>query len=508
MAQEPALPSGLEPALPSGLPDSEKSEESSDEPSLPMGLGGDGTMEEAEPSLPSGLGGGADVSPGLPSGLPGVDMDEPGLPAGLDAGADAAGRDDSPEDSGFLKFREGLPFDLTGFAETRVGPRLRDKTDQKDMSIGELRLHLESVYSREGVTATLVSDFLYDPVMDEHGVDLESGQGWFDLREANLLTRPFGFMDIKFGRQILTWGTGDLIFINDLFPKDWNSFLIGRDEEYLKAPSDALKVSLFHDIANLDLVYTPQFDADRYVDGRRLSYFNMNTASVVGQGTPVLTDHPGRWFSDDEFAARLHRMAGAWETALYFYHGFWKSPAGFSPASGLFTFPELSVSGGSLRGPLAGGIANLEFGYYDSADDRSGSDPLIRNSEIRFLAGFEREVLPELTAGVQYYLEHMLDHDNYVATLPAPLPQLDRNRHLLTLRLTKLMMNQNLTLSLFTFYSPSDNDLYLRPEASYKISDSWSVEAGGNIFTGEDSHTFFGQFADNTNIYIAFRYGF
>ncbi len=62
---------------------------------------------------------------------------------------------------------------------------------------------------------------------------------------------------ITLGRQILTWGTGDLVFINDLFPKDWVSFFIGRDVEYLKAPSDALKVSAFSSWANLDLVYTP-----------------------------------------------------------------------------------------------------------------------------------------------------------------------------------------------------------------------------------------------------------
>jgi hypothetical protein len=78
-------------------------------------------------------------------------------------------------------------------------------------------------------------------------------------------------MDVKLGRQILTWGTGDLIFINDLFPKDWISFFIGRDTDYLKAPSDAIKVSLFGEQANLDIVYTPQFDSDRFIEGRCLA---------------------------------------------------------------------------------------------------------------------------------------------------------------------------------------------------------------------------------------------
>ena len=66
---------------------------------------------------------------------------------------------------------------------------------------------------------------------------------WIDPREAWLSTQPLDFLDLKAGRQVVTWGTGDLLFINDLFPKDWQSFILGRDEEYLKAPSDTVKVA-------------------------------------------------------------------------------------------------------------------------------------------------------------------------------------------------------------------------------------------------------------------------
>jgi len=80
--------------------------------------------------------------------------------------------------------------------------------------------------------------------------------------------------------------------------------------------------------------------------------------------------------------------------------------------------------------------------------------------------------------------------------------------HVFTLRLTKLSWQQNLRLSLFTFYSPNENDAHFRPSANYKIDDHWTVELGANIFTGADAHTFFGQFEDNTSVYAALRYGF
>jgi len=69
-------------------------------------------------------------------------------------------------------------------------------------------------------------------------------------------------------------------------------------------------------------------------------------------------------------------------------------------------------------------------------------------------------------------------------------------------------MDQNLTLSFFAYYSPSDRDAYLRPKVTFKASDSLRWELGGNVFIGRDDHTFFGQFEGSNNIYLAVRWGF
>ena len=102
----------------------------------------------------------------------------------------------------------------------------------------------------------------------------------------------------------------------------------------------------------------------------------------------------------------------------------------------------------------------------------------------------------------------MMDYGDYRRSLPAGSKAADEDRHVLTLRLTKLLLRQNLKLSLFSYYSPTDNDAYLRPNVHYKVDDHWSVEIGGNLFVGEDEHTFFGQFSNNTNVYAGARYGF
>ncbi len=403
-----------------------------------------------------------------------------------------------------------LDTELHGFVDGRAGVRTQNDPHEDDSSLTEARLQLDSLTYLEHATLQARADLVYDDLVDDiEKVDMENGDGFIDLREFNILFTPVDIVDVKVGRQILTWGTGDLLFINDLFPKDWNSFLLGRDEEYLKAPSDAIFASFFPDIGVIDVAYTPRMDADRYVDGRRLSYWNPMTQSMAGQNAVVDADRQDEWFKDQEVAVRYYRPVLMCEGALYAYHGYWKSPAGFDPVGMNAYFPQLNAYGGSVQASVGKALFNAEAGYYDSREDRSGTDPFVPNSEFRFLTGYQREIARNTSATLQYYAEWMMDYDSYKSNLPTPIDTArDEVRHVITLRLTKMMMNQNLILGLFTFYSPSDNDAYFRPNATYKLSDHWQLTANGNLFIGEEKHTFFGQFQRDSNVNLGVRYSF
>jgi hypothetical protein len=389
--------------------------------------------------------------------------------------------------------------DVHGFLEARGGLRLQEDPYEKDVSIGELRLQTDLSRDFEWAELKIKFDLLGDTVLEEADAD---------LRDLYLSFSPLDMMDVKVGRQILTWGTGDLLFVTDFFPKDWVSFFIGRDTEYLKAPSDAVRISMFFDLFDLDLVYVPVFCGSEYIDGSRLSYWNPLVGRIAGRDLIFHAHEPGDFGTDSEYALRLTKNIEGIELALYGYYGFWQTPEGIDTAVPRLIYPELSIFGASIRDALFGGIGYLEAGYYDSRDDGSGKEPNVRNSEIRFLAGFERELSQDFTGGIQYYLEYMQDYGEYERHLPAGMNKKDEYRHVLTLRLTRLLMNQNLTLSFFIYYSPSDADGYMRPKINYKINDQWAAEVGGNIFFGSDDHTFFGQFKDNTNAYAALRFSF
>ena len=388
--------------------------------------------------------------------------------------------------------------ELHGFIELRQGWRLQDDPYEKKTSISEGRFQLDLDKDFGRAILKLKGDIVGDLVEEE-------GRG--ELPEFNLAFSPLEMMDLKIGRQTLTWGTGDLLFINDLFPKDWQSFFIGRDDEYLKAPTDSLKVSVFFDFANLDLVYSPVFNGSEYIDGSRLSYWNSILGRTAGQDFVFPAQERNTFFEDNEVALRVSKTISSIELALYSYYGYWKTPEGYDPIAAKLVYPRLAVFGASVRRPVLSGIGNFEIGYYNSKDDPDGDDPFTRNSEFRLLTGFERELAKNFTGGFQYYLEWMLNYDAYVQSLNGA-PQRDEHRHVLTLRLTKLLLNQNLKLSLFTYYSPSDRDAYLRPKVHYKVTDVWAVEVGGNIFLGAEDYTFFGQFQDNTNAYAGVRRSF
>jgi hypothetical protein len=396
---------------------------------------------------------------------------------------------------------------IHGFVDGRSGMRLQEDPVERDAILNELRLQLDVNHMGDVAIWQFRGDLVADEAVGESEQDFDRGYGVFDLREANVLLTPFSLVDIKLGRQILTWGTGDLLFINDLFPKDWQSFFIGRDVEYLKAPSDAAMFSFYPNWANVDVIYVPRFDADRYISGERISYWNPLLGRRAGSEDDSRVDQRSDWFDEDEWHLRISRNYNGLEVAAYGYNGYWKSPQGVD-ASYRSYFPELSVYGASARGSLWGGVANAEIGYYDSREDRNGDDPFVPNSETRVLIGYERELARDFSAAAQYYLEAMTEYSAYRRTLPEGMSSRDEYRHVLTLRLTRQLLNQNLVLSLFGYWSPSDRDAYLRPDLKYKASDAVSLYLGANIFIGDSPETFFGQFENNTNLYVGARYSF
>lgn len=385
----------------------------------------------------------------------------------------------------------------TGFVEAGLGSRFSaDPLLDSRNTLEEVRWRLESSWQPRQTTITFKADAAYDGIT-------ESFEG--DIRDLTAAFSVGDSVDVKVGRQVQTWGTGDLVFLNDLFPKDFQSFFAGRDDEYLKAPGNAARMSWFTSVINLDFVWTPRFEPDLYLTGERFSFYSPIVGDNVAPRPPLDAVEPDSSLGNGEIALRAFRNVNGKEFAVYLYDGFFKQPTAltqdFEP-----TFAPMTAIGASLRQSLGRGLFNAETSWYQSRDDRNGSDPLVPNDQLRLLVGYEWEARPNFTVGLQYYLEKTLDYDALIENSPFPGQEPDEHRHLLTNRLTYRAGRDRHTWSLFTFFSPSDDDFYLRPAYTYRHDDHWTIAAGANLFDGDQPQTFFSQLQDASNAYLRVRY--
>jgi hypothetical protein len=399
----------------------------------------------------------------------------------------------------------GSPIAVHGFLLGIVSGRTTGERppcgDGGDFVLGEERIRFDLSGATKSGTALVLArlDLFHDAI--DNRVDV-------DLREAYAgYTR--GPLDVQLGRQIITWGVGDLFFINDVFPKDWDSFFSGRPMEYLKLGVDGLRARYSSVVVNGELAVSSfSFTSDTLPSPKRFTFFDP-FAGVPNQQEMK----PASRLSDTELALRLYRQVWDFDVSLYAYRGFWRDPSvhvdnSVSPSTVTRFFPPLSVYGASAQRGLFAGVLSIEGGCYDSREDRRGNDPTIPNSQWRFLVGYQRELWEDFIAGVQGYGEFMANYGAYRRALSPGMPRQDEFRGVGSVRLTQLLGYQTWRLSVFAAYSPTDADYFLQAEASYKLTDQLSVALGANIFGGRRDTTFFGQFDRDDNAFFRVRFDF
>jgi hypothetical protein len=374
----------------------------------------------------------------------------------------------------------------------------KSNPDGGDFKWAEERLQLKLDASKEPFHLFLKAEAFFDHI--DRQADLELREGYIDYTASN--------WDMRAGRQILTWGLGDLIFINDFFPKDYEAFFSGRPMEYLKKGVDGIKIGAYPDIASFELVIIPFFEPNNFPDPKRFWMFDP-MVSVTDREKK----EPATTLKNTEVAFRAYRDIAGYDASLYYYRGFFRQPSvmpdnPMMPAKLILFYPKLSVYGASLQGKALDGVVSLEAGYYDAREDRSGTDPMMPNSQTRFLLGYQRQLREDFTVNVQYYAEYMHDYAEYKNNLPPGFPQERRLHELVSVRFTQFLMHQTLRLSVFCFWSPSDGDYLVNPEVKYNFTDHIWAALGGMVFGNGKKWSQFGQFDKNDNVYFQLRYEF
>ena len=341
--------------------------------------------------------------------------------------------------------------------------------------------------------ALVKGDVAYDHLGRQDETELR--EGYVDYAAGN--------WELRVGRQVITWGLGDLVFVNDVFPKDHQALFAGRPLEYLKRGVDALKFGAYPEFASFELVVAPGFRESRIPDAGRFWLYDPMPAVANRE-----TVKPGQ----GDVGLRVYRDIAGYDATLYLYSGVQRTPSMrpdsmAAPTKITYFYPRLSVYGASLSGRAGEGVLSLEAAYYDSRQDRSGGDFSIPNSQTRLLAGYQIQPAADLSLGFQYYVEYLYQYAAYRAALPAGFPVEKQWNPTVTLRMTQMLMHQTLRLSVYALHSLGNGDDFINPEIRYSFTDRLSGAAGANFFGGKPWGQF-GQLSQDDNAYLQLRYEF
>lgn len=337
-----------------------------------------------------------------------------------------------------------------------------------------------------GLAATARLDAYRDAAIDRS--DVEARELFAEM--------PLGqSASVRAGRQILTWGVSDYLFVNDIFPKNYDAFFLGRSVDYLKRPIDAVKLNASAFSAEAEVVIAkPEPDimprSARFIGAARAGADRVPERS---EGTDV--------------ALKLSRRIGRWDSATYLarYHS--RELSVRPNAEGLHReAPIVNHLGASLTGNVASGVGWVELAYLDSHPGSQNFNRFVFGPRIKSLVGYSREIARDTTVTLQWQLERDLHRSVYLGSLNASAEPAERNRHVAHVRVHSRMRNQTIGLG-FQAFVTSEGDSYVNPFASYAAHDALNFEFGANVFHGSQ-RTRYGALRDDSNVYFAVRYSY
>ena len=347
------------------------------------------------------------------------------------------------------------------------------------------------------------------------------------LEEAYLRHYAGGF-DFEAGYMKVVWGPGDGTHAVDVLnPIDYSDFINPSYLERLKAVP-MLKLNLPVREGLMELVYLPLFTPDSIpreglwapLEARELAAALETAITVASAGDDFtalqMQENAIREESTDDlahsqFAFRYTTRAGAADLGAVYYMGYYKQPTvdtsnipTADPHVSL-TYDRIHMIG--LEAAAAAGRFNFraETGWYVS-EDYEGNDPAVRNSELRWVGGFDYNLaLSKLNLNIQETGVLLLDYGNIGSGDVQQDADLHRNR--LIVKLSDSWNDGQVLPEVTLIYGFEDLDWRLKPELRAVLQDNLEIALAGGIYGG-GSEGFFGQYDENDFVELTVSYTF
>lgn len=335
--------------------------------------------------------------------------------------------------------------------------------------------------------------------------DLELG-----LREA-YLDMYLGPLDIRLGKQQIIWGKGEGVFITDVVsPKDMREFLL-PDFDEIRIGINALKMNYYMGNHNFELVLLPQFTPT--VIPETGSIWRLEPSFPI---TPVIdssyTEVPLTVENSEVFAkyslmspvADIDVMGGyMWDDDPSLHVDKTINQQTGAPSS-IAIKPRhhrLTVAGAAFSTVLGDFVIRGDGAWYTgkhfSTTDPRIAEGLLKKQYVNYLLGVDY-TLWETRLSAQFIQRVILDYDAMLAE--------EKIDNMATVLINRKFLRETLTLELFSYIGLKEPDALVRPRVMYDFADGFQIQAGANIFIGENGR--FGQFDNNDMVYLKTRFSF
>ncbi len=361
-------------------------------------------------------------------------------------------------------------------------------------------------------------------------------------------------VDIRAGKQIVTWGTADGIRVLDAYinPLDWREFTLNPWND-MKVPLWMLKVEFAPTLnGSLQFLFIPDFERDYLADPTapyafrmtNREYRNYEMLRALGYRVDVKRDEPAQNIRNAKFGFRWRDVIGGFEYTINFLYG-WDTvstvntttvdtstmtfppqfPPGFPPGvmppiGSTFRvrkkYARIRVWGGSFsktftKGVFRGLTTRGEFAYVNDkvvtyiGDD--GRPHQTKIDEYNYVLGFDKYLISNWLFSFQF-IQKILSKKDYHGKrfLLSSGGKMRKVSTYLTLKVSTDFFHERLKPSILVLYG-DQNDWRISPEFPIEWGDHITTNFGAHILEGRRKSVF-GEFKGEKQIFFNFRYSF
>ena len=310
------------------------------------------------------------------------------------------------------------------------------------------------------------------------------------------------YLEVKAGRQIVTWGVADGLRITDLIsPMDYTEFM-ANDYDDIRVPVNAINLKYPGESFSAELVFVPVPE-----------YFVMPSGADNPWSMPVpegvsmdLSGTPEKHIKNSEVGTRLRFFLENLDFSLTALRTFNKSPvtiADYDPETKSVViqgiYKPMYVLGGDFSIPVSEFVVRGEMaGYFGEPIALNDSRRYRLRKTFNVLLGLDWYAGDNWTFMVQYMHKVIMDYRKELG--------MDQNTSMVTARISKEVLNNTLKLSVYGMYDIDNVSFYIRPAADYLLNDQITLSLGADILGGRRGT--FKTYEDNTQIWVKGKYFF